>query len=389
MEIILSIIGLVFVIVIAKGIKIVPQQEVWVIEKLGKFDRVVDAGLKLLIPFVEYVAYKHTLKEEAVNVTAQTAISQDNVSLNIDGVLYVKIIDPKAASYGVSDPYYAISQLAQTTMRSEIGKMPLDKTFEERESLNINIVQAINEAAQNWGIQCMRYEIKDIHPPESVLNAMELQVAADRKKRANILESEGDRQSKINIAEADKQEVVLNSEAAKTDQINRASGEAEAIETIANSTAISIDKIAEAARQDGGNDAVSMRIAEQYVEAFGNLAKEGNTVIVPANVNDASSLVAQSLSIFKQLAGGEGDPQELLNKMSGKSSSNSGGASKSTSQKSVSYNPLQQNSGDNKTSKNKGANNSDNKGKNSKNSGKSSGKDSGKGSTTNKNPWNE
>lgn len=389
MEVLLVIIGLVFVIIIAKGIKIVPQQEVWVIEKLGKFDRVIDAGLKLLIPFVEYVAYKHTLKEEAVNVTAQTAISQDNVSLNIDGVLYVKIIDPKAASYGVSDPYYAISQLAQTTMRSEIGKMPLDKTFEERESLNINIVQAINEAAQNWGIQCMRYEIKDIHPPESVLNAMELQVAADRKKRANILESEGQKQSKINIAEADKQEVVLNSEAAKTDQINRASGEGQAIETIANSTAISIDKIAEASRQDGGNDAVSMRIAEQYVEAFGNLAKEGNTVIVPANVNDASSLVAQSLTIFKQLAGGEGNPGELLNNMGVSSASKSGSNSGNKNlQKSVSHNysAYGEDSGGKKSGSGKGSNKGNNKSGNSK-SNKYNNNSSN--NSNNQSPWNE
>jgi regulator of protease activity HflC (stomatin/prohibitin superfamily) len=385
MEVLLVIIGLVFVIIIAKGIKIVPQQEVWVIEKLGKFDRVIEAGLKLLIPFVEYVAYKHTLKEEAVNVTAQTAISQDNVSLNIDGVLYVKIIDPKAASYGVSDPYYAISQLAQTTMRSEIGKMPLDKTFEERESLNINIVQAINEAAQNWGIQCMRYEIKDIHPPESVLNAMELQVAADRKKRANILESEGQKQSKINIAEADKQEVVLNSEAAKTDQINRASGEGQAIETIANSTAISIDKIAEASRQDGGNDAVSMRIAEQYVEAFGNLAKEGNTVIVPANVNDASSLVAQSLTIFKQLAGGEGNPGELLNNMGVSSASKSGSSSGNKNlQKSVSHNysAYAEDSGGKKSGSGKGSNKGGNKSGNSKSNKYNN-------NSNNQSPWNE
>ncbi|SPR02962.1 stomatin 2 [Orientia tsutsugamushi] len=285
-------------IILFNVFKIVPQQQAWIIERLGKLHKVLPAGLNFIIPMVDRVAYKHTLKEQAIDVTAQTAISNDNVSLSIDGVLYVKIIDPIAASYGVSDPYYAITQLAQTTMRSEIGKIPLDKTFEERENLNIAIVTSINHAAANWGIQCMRYEIKDIYPPQSVLRAMELQVAAERQKRAQILESEGKRQSQINIAEAGKAEVVLNSEAAKIDQVNRAVGEAEAILLVAKATAEGIEKLAQAINNTGGSDAVSLRIAEQYIDALSKIAKETNTVIIPSNINDSSSVVTQALSIF-------------------------------------------------------------------------------------------
>ncbi len=298
---IIFIIGLLFVITIVLGVKIVPQQEAWVVEKLGKFDQVLEPGLSLLIPFIQRVAYKHSLKEQALDIHAQTAISVDNVSLSIDGVLYVKIIDPMAASYGVHNPYFAISQLAKTAMRSEIGKIPLDKTFEERENLNHAIVTVLNEAAKNWGIQCMRYEIKDIQPPISVLSAMELQVAAERQKRAQILESEGARQSKINNAEGDKAEIVLNSEAAYTDQINRAKGEAEAIKSVAEATANSIDVIANAIQKSGGTDAVAYKIAEQYIEAFKGLAKVGNTIIVPSNVSDPSSMVSQIMGIYKTI----------------------------------------------------------------------------------------
>jgi regulator of protease activity HflC (stomatin/prohibitin superfamily) len=291
------------IIALVQMIKIVPQQEAWVVEKFGKFDRVLQPGLNIIIPVVHRVAYKHTLKEEAIDVNAQTAISNDNVTLSIDGVLYVKIVDAVAASYGVTNPYYAITQLAQTTMRSEIGKLPLDRTFEEREVLNIAIVNAINQAAINWGIQCMRYEIKDIQPPQTVLQAMELQVAAERQKRAQILDSEGSRQAKINNAEAAKAEVVLNSEALYTDQVNRARGEAEAITLVANATATSIVTIAEAIQKKGGSDAVSLKVAEQYIAAFAELAKENNSIIIPSNVNDPSSVVASAMAIFKQIGG--------------------------------------------------------------------------------------
>ncbi|MGL4226419.1 MAG: SPFH domain-containing protein [Rickettsia sp.] len=301
MEYALLIFSIIAIFVIIQMVKVVPQQQAWVVEKLGKFDKVLQPGLNLLIPVIQRVAYRHTLKEEAIDVTAQTAISNDNVTLSIDGVLYVKIIDPMAASYGVNNPYYAITQLAQTTMRSEIGKLPLDRTFEERETLNVAIVAAINQAAINWGIQCMRYEIKDIQPPQTILKAMELQVAAERQKRAQILESEGNRQAKINHAEGEKAQVVLNSEASYTDQVNRAKGEAEAIGLVATATANSIEVVAAAVQKTGGSDAVALKIAEQYISAFGNLAKDTNTVILPANLSEPSSFVTGALSIFNQL----------------------------------------------------------------------------------------
>lgn len=289
------------IITIFKGVKIVPQQQAWVVERLGRFSKTLEPGLSLIIPFIDRVAYKHSLKEEAIDVRSQAAITKDNVSLEIDGVLYVRIIDPKQASYGVADPYFALMQLAQTTMRSEIGKIGLDKTFEERETLNANIVLALNEASGTWGIQCMRYEIKDINPPQSILKSMEQQVTAERTKRAQILESEGERQSQINVAEASKQAEVLASEAAKIDQINRAQGEAEAIIAVADATAKGIEAVATSIQKTGGSDAVSLKIAEQYVSAFGNLAKEGNTILLPANANDIGGSVAQALAVFDNL----------------------------------------------------------------------------------------
>ena len=301
MEIVLLIFGIIAVILLLRMIKIVPQQEAWVLENLGKYDRVLQPGLTIIIPIIQRVAYKHTLKEQAIDVHAQTAISQDNVTLSIDGVLYVKIIDAVAASYGVNNPYYAITQLAQTTMRSEIGKLKLDKTFEERETLNHAIVTSINLAAVNWGIQCMRYEIKDIQPPKSILQAMELQVAAERQKRAKILESEGHRQAQINISEGEKAQVVLNSEAAYTDQVNRAKGEAEAIMFVADATAKSIEAVAKSIKKDGGSEAVSLKIAQQYVESFSHFAKKSNTLILPSSVGDPSSFIAQAMTIYDKL----------------------------------------------------------------------------------------
>jgi regulator of protease activity HflC (stomatin/prohibitin superfamily) len=288
-------------LVVWKGLKIVPQQQAWIVEKLGRFDRKLEPGLNLLIPFIERVAYKHSLKEYANDVQEQSAITRDNVTLIMDGVIYTRVTDPVQASYGVSEPIYAVTQLAQTTMRSEIGKLTLDECFEERERLNANIVNAINQAAQTWGIQCMRYEIKNINPPKTVLQAMELQVAAERKKRADILQSEGHKQSQINLAEANKAEVVLESEGAKTDQINRAQGEAEAIRSVAEATADGIKLVANAIMSQGGSEAVALRVAEKYVEAFGKLAKESNTILLPANANDAGSMVAQALAVFDQV----------------------------------------------------------------------------------------
>ena len=288
---------------IVKGVKFVPQQQVWIVERMGRYRASMQAGLNFLIPFIDNISYRHSLKEEAVDIPSQTAITKDNVTLIIDGILYLKITDPKQASYGVGDARYAITQMAQTTMRSELGKMTLDRTFLERDNLNVSIVQSINEASVVWGIQCLRYEIKDITPPDNVRQAMELQVAAERKKRAEVLDSEGKRQSQINIAEGIKQEVVLKSEAAMTDQINRAKGEAEAILQVAKATAEGIEMVAASIDKSGGEKAVALRLAEQYIEAFSKLAKENNTLILPAKTDDAGSMVAQALSIFNSIQG--------------------------------------------------------------------------------------
>lgn len=292
-----------FFLMIVKGVKLVPQQQVWVVERLGKYKESMQAGLNFLIPLIDSIHYRHSLKEEVIDIPSQTAITKDNVTLIIDGILYLKIIDPKQASYGVRDARYAITQMAQTTMRSELGKMTLDKTFLERDNLNVSIVQSINEASVVWGIQCLRYEIKDITPPDNVRTAMELQVAAERQKRAEVLDSEGKRQSQINIAEGGKQEVVLNSEAAMTDQINRAKGEADAILQVARATAEGIELVAASIEKSGGEKAVSLRLAEQYIQAFSQLAKENNTLILPAQTNDTGVMVAQALSIFNSIQG--------------------------------------------------------------------------------------
>ena len=288
---------------VLKGVKFVPQQQVWIVERMGRYRVSMQAGLNFLIPFIDNISYRHSLKEEAVDIPSQTAITKDNVTLIIDGILYLKITDPKQASYGVGNARYAITQMAQTTMRSELGKMTLDRTFLERDNLNVSIVQSINEASVVWGIQCLRYEIKDITPPDNVRQAMELQVAAERKKRAEVLDSEGKRQSQINIAEGIKQEVVLKSEAAMTDQINRAKGEAEAILQVAKATAEGIEMVAASIDKSGGEKAVALRLAEQYIEAFSKLAKENNTLILPAKTDDAGSMVAQALSIFNSIQG--------------------------------------------------------------------------------------
>jgi regulator of protease activity HflC (stomatin/prohibitin superfamily) len=289
MDIFTLIIGFIIFLTVWSGVKIVPQQNAWVVERMGKYNSTLVPGLNFLIPLIDKVAYRHSLKENAIDIPSQSAITKDNVTLSIDGVLYLKITDPKQASYGVGDARYAISQLAQTTMRSELGKITLDKTFLERENLNANIVQSINEASQVWGIQCLRYEIKDITPPTNVRQAMELQVA------------EGQRQSAINVAEGQKQQVVLTSEASKIDQINRAQGEAEAILAVAKATAEGIETVAASIEKSGGEKAVALRLGEQYISAFGELAKEGNTILLPEKTGDMGSMVAQALSVFKTI----------------------------------------------------------------------------------------
>lgn len=303
----LFVLGFVLAIIVM-AIKQVPHQHAYIIEKFGKFDRKLDSGLAIIIPFIERVAYKHSMKEIAFDVAEQTAITKDNVAVTMDGVIYLKIINPVDASYGVDDPVYAATQLAQTTMRAEIGKMRLEQTFEERETLNANIVLAINHAAQSWGIQCMRYEIKNINPPKTITQAMEKQVAADRQKRADILQSEGHRDALINNAEGQKQELVKKSEAAKIDQINRAEGEAAAILSVAEATAKGIELVAEAISKAGGPEAVSLKIAEQYVSAFEKLAQKSTTVLLPANANDIGGSVAQALTVFDQIRANRAAP---------------------------------------------------------------------------------
>jgi len=296
---IVVVLGIIFVVGLFMTIKVVPQQEAWIIERFGRFEKVFkEGGLQIIVPTVQRVAYKHSLKEQVIEVSEQAAITKDNVTLNIDGILYVKVIDPVEASYGVSNPYNAVTQLAQTTMRAEIGKITLEKTFEEREAMNANIVMAINEAAVKWGVQCMRYEIRNIMPPKTVLQAMELQVAADRQKRAEILNSEGKSQAVINLATADKQQTVLRSEAALIDQSNRAKGQAEAIRQVAQATADGIREVAKAINEQGGEDAVTLRVAEKYIDAFSELAKESTTLLLPSNAGDPGSMVAQAMSVF-------------------------------------------------------------------------------------------
>ncbi|KAH3688674.1 hypothetical protein WICPIJ_000365 [Wickerhamomyces pijperi] len=280
-------------------IRFVPQQTAWVVERMGKFNRILDPGLAILIPFLDKIQYVQSLKESAIEVPSQSAITSDNVTLEMDGVLYIKVVDAYKASYGVEDAEYAISQLAQTTMRSEIGQLTLDHVLRERASLNHNITTVLNEAAKDWGIECLRYEIKDIHPPSNVLEAMHRQVSAERSKRAEILESEGQRQSAINIAEGQKTSQILASEAQKAQSINEANGEAEAILLKAKATAEGIRAVAKAINETpGGTDAVSLQVAEKYVDAFGKIAKEGNSVVVPANLGDMGSLISGGLGIY-------------------------------------------------------------------------------------------
>jgi regulator of protease activity HflC (stomatin/prohibitin superfamily) len=292
-------IAAVVIFVIAKTAVVVPQQNAYIVERLGKFSRVLGAGFHILVPFVERIAYKHTLKEQAIDITEQICITKDNVQVGVDGVLYMQVLDPARASYGIADYQFAIAQLAQTTLRSEIGKIDLDRTFEERAAINANVVTELDKASEPWGVKVLRYEIKNINPPADVLSAMEKQMRAEREKRAVILTSEGERDAVINQAEGEKQRVIKESEAAKQQQINEAEGEAAAILAVANATAEGLRRVAAALMESGGREAMQLRVAEAYIEEFGRLAKEGNTLVVPANLTDLAAMIALATNIAK------------------------------------------------------------------------------------------
>lgn len=298
--IIATVLVLVVLIFIAKTAVVVPQQSAYVVERLGRFSGTLDAGFHVLVPFVDVIRYKHTLKELAIDIPEQICITRDNVQVGVDGVLYLKVLNPERASYGIHDYRFAIIQLAQTTLRSEVGKIELDRTFEERSTINISVVSELDKATEAWGVKVMRYEIKNITPPADILGAMEKQMRAEREKRATILNSEAIREAAINKAEGEKQMVIKASEANRQQQINEAEGQANAIRTIAEATAMGIERVATAIQFPGGRDAVQLRVAEQWIGEFGKLAKVNNTMIVPANLADLSSMMASAMTVMKQ-----------------------------------------------------------------------------------------
>jgi len=292
------------VIAIVKGARVVPQKMAFVVERLGKYSRTLDAGFHVLVPFVDRIVAKHSLKEYVLDVPSQMCITRDNISIEIDGVLFMQVLDPVRATYGVDNYLFAARQLAQTTLRSEIGKMDLDRTFEERDSINANIILALDKASEPWGLKIMRYEISNINPPQSVKDALEKQMRAERERRAKVAMSEGERESLINVAEGQKQEVIKQSEALKQKQINEAEGKAQEIALLAQATAHGIAQIAQSIELPGGKDAVNLRVAEQYVKEFGKLASESTTMIIPSNLGDVGGMVA---SLGKLLQTGKGD----------------------------------------------------------------------------------
>ncbi|WP_293777246.1 SPFH domain-containing protein [uncultured Oxalicibacterium sp.] len=290
---------IVAVVFIVKTVNVVPQQHAWVVERLGKYHATLGPGLKIVLPFIDRIAYKHSLKEIPLDVPMQVCITKDNTQLEVDGILYFQVTDPMRASYGSSNYISAISQLAQTTLRSVIGRMELDKTFEERDLINHAVVSAIDESATNWGVKVLRYEIKDLTPPREILHAMQSQITAEREKRALIAASEGRKQEQINIATGEREAAIARSEGEKQAAINRAQGEAAAILSIATATAEAIRQTGAAIREPGGEDAVNLKVAEQYVDAFAQLAKTNNSIVVPANLGDMSSLIAMAMQVVK------------------------------------------------------------------------------------------
>lgn len=298
--IILIILAIFLLIAFMLTFKVVPQRTVYIVERLGKYHRTLTAGFHILIPFIDKIAYKQNLKEQAIDVASQTCITKDNIAVEVDGILYIQVIDPQKASYGIDNYRYAVIQIAQTTMRSIIGRMELDKTFEEREAMNAIIVDAVDKASDTWGIKISRYEVKNISPPQSIKDAMEKQMRAEREKRALIAESEGDKQAKINRAEGEKQETIALSEGEKLRRINEATGLAAEIEMVAVATAKGIREIALAIKEEGGVDAVNLRIAEQYLEEFGKLAKTNNSMIVPADLSDIAGIISSVNSVINK-----------------------------------------------------------------------------------------
>jgi len=300
MEVVFIIILVIAAIFVARSLKVVPQQNAWVVERLGKYHGTLTPGLNILIPFIDRVAYRHSLKEIPLDVPSQVCITKDNTQLTVDGILYFQVTDPMRASYGASNYVIAITQLAQTTLRSVIGKMELDKTFEERTSINTAVVHALDEAAQNWGVKVLRYEIKDLTPPASILHSMQAQITAEREKRALIAASEGRRQEQINIATGEREAFIARSEGEKQAEINNAQGQAAAIVAVAEANADAIRKVAQAIREPGGEQAVQLKVAEKAVEAYSQLAQKNNTMIVPGNMSEVSGLIATAMAIINK-----------------------------------------------------------------------------------------
>jgi len=292
-------VALLVIVTLAKSAVVVPQQSAYVVEFLGKYNKTLRAGFHILVPFAERAAYRHSLKEHAVDIEEQVCITRDNVQVGVDGVLYLQVMDPKLASYGIGNYTFAISQLAQTTLRSEIGKIDLDRTFLERATINTNVVREIDQASDAWGVKVLRYEIKNIRPPQDVLAAMEKQMRAEREKRATVLTSEGVRDAKINVAEGEKQEVIKRSEAEQLKQVNEANGQAAAILAIATATAEGIRSVGSALNEEGGDAAMQLRIAELYIESFGELAKEANSLVIPANLSDIASMISLAKNVMQ------------------------------------------------------------------------------------------
>src|SRR5687767_7718960 len=296
--IVLLVVAVFVLFVVYRTAVVVPQQSAYVVERLGRYHATMNAGFHLLMPFIDVIRYRHSLKETAWDIAAQVCITRDNVQVGVDGILYLKVLNPERASYGISDYLFAITQLAQTTLRSEVGKIDLDRTFEERGTINTQVVSELDKASEAWGVKVLRYEIKNITPPQDVLAAMEKQMRAEREKRAVILTSEGQRDAAINNAEGQKQQVIKASEASRQQQINEAEGQAQAILAVAAATAEGIRRVAESIRTEGGIEAVQLRVAEQYVEQFGNLAKVSNTLVVPATVSDLAGMIAAAMKVF-------------------------------------------------------------------------------------------